>query len=136
MEVKFVSVQGLLPADPLHDRGRRTWEWKFTGGTQVTVMKRRAGEVFGGHFHKGDDPSKNPERILLLSGSMNLQFKNLPEESWREHPVDASEHPQEIEIFPYMIHRITAVTDVLYIEYRITHFDKTRPDTYPESEFS
>lgn len=118
----------LQPANLSNDRGRRTWEWKISDGRQITVYSRRAGEVFGMHFHKGEDPSKNPERFLLLSGRVRVRFSSGKKKSVKI--LDANLNPVELIIYPNVLHEFTAETDCLYIEYRLTHFDPNSPDTY------
>ncbi len=128
------SVRTLAPANPGNERGKRTWEWKMPDGPQVSVYRRLKGERFGFHFHKGDDPSKNPERFLLLAGVMYAEFLNTDGDEWRA-TLDAGSGPVELVIQPWVLHRMQALEECAHIEYRVNPFDPTRPDTYPAAEF-
>src|SRR3989344_7960349 len=114
----------LEPVDEDDLKGKYTWEWKFSDGRQVTVYRRQKG--FGtSHVHSGSDPSKNPERLLLLCGKAKIIFFRPGPGINCVHEIicDAKENPQEIVIQPGTSHRFEALTDVEYIEYRVTHFD-------------
>ena len=116
------------------ERGKRTWEWLLPGGQQITFYLRLARENFAGHFHKGDDPSKNPELFVLLRGKMKFVFRDL-EGNCASVTLDAATGPQCLTIQPWAFHDVVAETDVLYAEYRETRFNPDMPDTYPEEEF-
>lgn len=119
----------ISPANPDNDRGKRTWEWKFLEGHQITVYHREEGESFAEHYHKGDDPAKNPERFLLIKGKMSATFvgpSGIPE----EEIFDAVENPVEITIFPNIMHGMIALTNCCYVEYRPTYFNPAKSDTY------
>ncbi|GEM_PF-3562660 len=111
-------------------KGQNTWEWKFEDGKQITVYRRPQGFITS-HVHAGSDPSKNPERLLLISGKARMTFFHPAQEDkcLREIICSAIGGPQEITIQPGISHRFEALTDVEYIEYRITHFDPNNPDT-------
>ncbi|MDD5173080.1 MAG: hypothetical protein PHG59_02975 [Patescibacteria group bacterium] len=128
------SVQSLKQANPKNSRGRRTWEYKMAKGQQLSFYQRLKGEKFGNHFHKGEDPSKNPEIIIFTSGIVQIKFTYL---SGKEKNViiDATKAPQKLLLFPYVLHANEAKTDCTYVEYRQTWFDKKRPDTFSEKEF-
>lgn len=117
------------------EKGRTTWEWKFPDGHQITFYQRPAGTLFGGHFHKGDDPSKNPERLLVLSGRFAIDFKLSKDGPWISEVIDASNGPVELIVYPNVLHRLVAEKDTWYIEYRVTHFNPSKPDTYEEDLF-
>ena len=57
----IMKIEGV---DPNDSRGR-TWEWRKVG-KQVTILERKKGAVFGQHYHKGEDSSKNPEQFFLV----------------------------------------------------------------------
>ena len=122
----------LKPVNEGDLKGQNTWEWKFDDGRQITVYRRPAGFVTG-HMHSGIDQSKNPERLLLISGKARIAFYHPDQEDKcvLENICSAIRGPQEITIQPGTSHRFEAITDVIYIEYRITHFDPKNPDTSP-----
>ena len=130
---KFL-IHKLLPADESNDRGKRTWEWKMKNGPQVTVYRRNQGEKFGFHFHKGNDPSKNPERLLLLAGVASVKLSDMGGHK-RKITLDASQAPVELVIYPYILHELKALKNCVYIEFRQTHFDPTNQDCYPVESF-
>lgn len=116
------------------EKGRNTWEYYLFGGRQLTIYRRQKGVVAGPHFHNGKDPSKNPERLLLVSGNVRFEFVDKDGHYSLQNP-DAKSGPIEITIWPDVLHRITPITDCLLVEYRETPFDPRNPDTFPPSEF-
>jgi hypothetical protein len=102
-------------------------EWcKDLPGKQVTIYHRKAGITFGEHFHKGEDPSKNPERFFLIKGKLKLSATNKNQEKFEE----IIEENTEIIISPYVFHKMEAITDVSFIEYRSTVFNPQMSDTF------
>lgn len=131
-----VLIQKLTPANPANDRGKRTFEIRFPSPlVQETIYQRYANEHFGGHFHKGDDPSKNPEVFVLLSGRMEFCFKDKFHNE-RKELLDTSDGvPVMLIITPYIFHSARAINPVIYVEYRETYFDPAHPDCYPIDDF-
>lgn len=119
----------LNPVDSTNERGRRTWNWDFGDKGQVVVFHRKAGENFGAHFHKGLNPSKDPECLLLVSGKMRADFKGPRQAEWTTVDIDAVAGPMEIVIPKKVLHAFFAYTDVLYIEYQTIKFAQNR-DTF------
>ena len=115
-----------LPVCNPKDKKGETREWKFKDGHQITVYKRKAGVQFGGHFHYGQDPSKNPEHLLVIHGKVKLLIEPQPGEFPIEKILEAGD---AITIKPWLIHEAEAIEDTVMIEYRITHFNKKHPDT-------
>lgn len=109
-----------------------TYEWsKGVPGLQITLYQRKKGKISGNHFHKGDDPSKNPERFFLIQGRMRLQARN------RQGQVMnvIIEEGTELLINSWVFHALEALTDVVFVEYRSTVFNRQKPDTYSEKDF-
>ena len=128
------KTRTLDPANMTNERGKRTWEWKQDDGRQTTLCVRIEGESFGNHFHKGDDPAKNPELFLLLEGKVWIRFTD--KNGAREvATLDATEKPIELTIMPFVLHELKAIARCKYIETRPNHFDPNHPDTYPLEEF-
>lgn len=101
-------------------------------GQQVTLYKRKKGAAFGGHFHKGLDPSKNPERMFIISGRLEFFAHNgRSGETLRTEISDNTYLTIEKGIY----HELRALTDVIFIEYRSTVFDKINPDTFPKEDY-
>ena len=136
VEVGF-TVKRLVPANPNNDRGKRTWEWKLPDGRQITIYRRRKGEKFAAHFHKGEDPTKNPERFVLLEGRMWMDFEDV-DGNRKETVLDAKKGKKqpELTVEVGVLHTAIALTNCLYIEYRRQYFDPGNPDTYPAEAFT
>lgn len=123
---KGFEIEKIEPVNPDDPRGA-TFEWKFDNGIQITSYIRKGSMKFGGHFHSGDDPSKNPERLFVAYGKVKVTL------------VTANNEISEIIlvpgncliIYPPTKHWMeTLDEDVVLTEYRITHFDKNNPDVY------
>ncbi|KKS38929.1 MAG: hypothetical protein UV01_C0001G0005 [Parcubacteria group bacterium GW2011_GWA2_42_14] len=138
-----VKIERLNPADPWDRRGLTT-EWKFENGSQITVFERKKGIKFGGHYHAGGDPSKNPEKFYLVKGRVRAKFLVLETlrvcgKSAVLVPKDKDKVGEEyiltagntLTIWPYVYHEMEALEDCIFIEYRVTHFNREKPDTYP-----
>ncbi len=120
-----LKINTIAPADPYDPRGP-TYEWcKNRSGKQVTIYKRKAGTIAGNHFHQGKDPSRNPEYFFLIDGKLKLiAFTD------SHHCEEIIESGTELIIGPNIKHSMEALTDIIFIEYRETVFDKDNPDTY------
>lgn len=130
-----VFTQKLAPANPNNERGKRTFELHFPSAVQCTTYFRHAGEHFGGHFHKGEDPSKKPEIFQLIVGVMTFLFVD-KFGTERLERLDATDGiPVLLNIQPYILHYAHAITDVIYIELRPTPFDPLRQDVCLPEEF-
>ncbi len=131
-------VEHIPPANPENERGKRTWEYKPDSEAQVSIYFRKEGETFAGHFHKGKDPAKNPEKFFLLCGKVGVKFTDKSGKG-SEIVLDAGEptdpRPVKLVIRPLVFHEMRAETDCWYIEYRSRHFDPDNSDTYPIEEF-
>lgn len=97
-------------------------------GMEVTIFQRLAGVSFGNHYHKGKDPSRNPERFLLLQGTASFwAYNGITKE--RVENVVVKEFT-EVLIDKGVLHGFTAITNTIFIEYRVTTFDDNHPDMY------
>lgn len=111
------------PADP---KGN-VWNWNQNNRFAVTVLERKAGVKFGGHYHIGTDPSKNPERIFIAKGKIKAIFQT--HEGYREEII--LEQGQEVLIAPHIRHAFLALEDCIVLEFRISWYDKNSSDTHP-----
>lgn len=116
-------ITEINPANPADERGP-TREWKFPEGTQITIYERKKGSK-ARHFHKGEDKSKNPERLFLIKGKMKFTFE--VDGASKERILTAG---TELIIWPPTKHEVEVLEDAVYIEYRVTYFDPNKPDTY------
>ncbi len=112
------------PVNPSDLRGP-IFEWKIPDGRQITVCVRKKGTK-GGHFHKGEDPSKDPERIFVAEGKMEIVLSR--EEKTTRIVLKQGD---SIDIYPFIRHSFTFLEDTIVLEYRANYFDKNRSDTYP-----
>ncbi len=122
------DIDKIYPVDPEDPRGL-TYEVKFPDEVnikQVTIYSRRKGVKFGGHFHKGEDSSKNPEIILVVSGRIRATLFHDGNES-----VETLETGGRLTIYPDTLHSLEALEDTILLEFRSTYFDPKNPDTYP-----
>jgi hypothetical protein len=124
------SIERISPANPDDPRGP-TFNWDLPDGRIVVVFVRRKGSIFGGHFHKGKDPSKNPERFLLVQGKVKAVF--ITREDKRTEKI--LESGDVLTIYPKVKHSMRALEDTVFIESRLTPFDKKHPDTFSCSDF-
>ncbi|MDP3726343.1 MAG: hypothetical protein Q8R36_04065 [bacterium] len=130
-----VAVRMLRSVDEKTPKGRNTWEWHTSdNGRQITVYRRFAGELAGSHFHKGEDPSKNPEYFLLISGIVEFESVDVLG-NYEQIVLSAHNGPVELVIQPNVLHRMRIVADCCFIEDRVTRFNPEKPDTFPPSEF-
>jgi len=131
-----VEITQLEDVSQLGDKRGPVFEWKnFTNKktVQLTSYFRKKGSMFGNHFHKGTDPSKNPEFFFIISGEAELWV-------WNKFSNEKSKvrlKPGTIVIIrPHVLHKCVALTEVVYVEPRITLFDPKKPDTYPAEEYA
>ncbi len=124
--MNWIQIKKLNPSNS--DNRGSVYEWcKGEKGVQVTVYKRKAGTVFANHYHKGRDPSKNPERFLLVSGKAKLVGYN----GLLKETIDVIiDEDTEVIIMPNVLHTFEALTDVIFLEYRSTVFDPKNSDCY------
>ena len=126
-----IDINQLERVNPDDPRGP-VYEWcKGVAGQQVSIYHRPGGTPFGNHFHKGDDPAKNPERFFLVKGRVHLRATN-PEGQELDVNVDEG---SEIIIQPGVLYFFTPLTDIIFLEYRTTVFNRERPDSYPPEEY-
>ena len=130
--ISGVTIRPIPSVD--HDARGKVYRW-CTGllGKEITIFQRHAGVSFGNHYHKGIDPSRNPERSLLLQGTASFwAYNGLTKE--RVENILLEEFT-EIQVGKGILHGMKAMTDVVLIEYRLTAFDENHPDMYPAETY-
>lgn len=105
----------------------KVWNWEFNNGFAVTVLERKAGTKFGGHYHIGADPSKNPERMFLANGKVKAIFRK--QDGYFE--VHVFKPGDQWEIYPHVAHAFLALEDSVLLEFRVSHYNPSQPDTRP-----
>ena len=80
---------------------------------EFLLVYRNKGAVSGQHYHKGGSANKNPEDMLLVQGSLLLQWKEIEGTENGEVEVVA---PARVLIPAGIWHQVTAQTDIVFIE--------------------
>lgn len=96
-----------------YDERGYTYEYFHERYGRHLICFRKAGSVSGGHYHKGISMTKNPEILIVCSGLVTLNWRNINTDEMHSQMVEA---PAKIEIQPYVWHEIIAVTDCAFIE--------------------
>ena len=119
--------------DPIVTEGGNTYElFKGLPGLQLTVCEREDRTLMGSHYHKGEDPAKDPELTYVVSGRVRIHATNL----------EAAEFDREvgpghvIEIDKGVFHMFEAIGDVVLLEYRSTVFDSEKSDAYSAESYA
>jgi dTDP-4-dehydrorhamnose 3,5-epimerase-like enzyme len=80
---------------------------------EFLLVYRNKGSISGQHYHKGNSAYKNPEDMLLVQGSLLLQWKEIEGTENGEVEVVA---PARVLIPAGIWHQVTAQTDIIFIE--------------------
>lgn len=111
------------------------YQWKdFTDGRvrQISWFSRPKGTLFGDHFHTGKDPSKRPELFGVVHGSFEFHAYD---KFTGERGSAVLQEGDVISINPHILHRFQALTDVVYIEPRISIYGEI-PDQYSAEDYA
>lgn len=92
------------------------------------LLWSKAGSVRGGHFHKGISLTKDPEILILISGTCILKWKE-PNSSRLE--IQKVTAPAKIIIPPYTWHQLVFETDSALIE--MNGLSEHQADTFYET---
>jgi dTDP-4-dehydrorhamnose 3,5-epimerase-like enzyme len=96
---------------------------------QLIVAHRKEGTVNGRHYHKGVNSNKNPEELILMKGTIRINWKDLRESGTiSETGTIQGTGPARIVIPAYIWHEIIALTDFVMLELNST--EDGRSDTY------
>ncbi len=80
---------------------------------EFLLVYRNKGSISGQHYHKGISANKNPEDMLLVQGSLLLQWKEIEGTENGEVEVVA---PARVLIPAGIWHQVTAQPDIVFIE--------------------
>jgi dTDP-4-dehydrorhamnose 3,5-epimerase-like enzyme len=80
---------------------------------EFLLVYRKAGTISGQHYHKGNSAGKNPEEMLLVQGSLTMNWKNLNTEEKGTLTIEA---PSRVIIEANVWHEVKALTDIIFIE--------------------
>ena len=92
---------------------------------EFLLVYRNAGTISGQHYHKGKSPGKNPEEMLLVQGSIHMEWKNLLTEAKGNLTIEA---PSKVIIEANVWHEVKALTDIIFIE--LNSLAEGSEDTY------
>ena len=116
-----------FPADnPSIPKGANTWNLPYLPDAidgRTMIARRFNDDIVGNHFHPCI-PGKNPERFLLIMGSVVFWFDDLFGDHL-EISLDADRlGPLEVHVPPYVLHGLEVVSSVAwFIEQQIGKFD-------------
>jgi dTDP-4-dehydrorhamnose 3,5-epimerase-like enzyme len=80
---------------------------------EFLLVYRKAGTLSGQHYHKGKSLGKNPEEMLLVQGSIRMNWKNLETNVSDSITIEA---PSRVIIEANVWHEVKALTDIIFIE--------------------
>ena len=92
---------------------------------EFLLVYRNAGTISGQHYHKGKSPGKNPEEMLLVQGSIHMEWKNLLTEAKGNLTIEA---PSRVIIEANVWHEVKALTDIIFLE--LNSLAEGSEDTY------
>ena len=92
---------------------------------EFLLVYRKAGTISGQHYHKGKSPGKNPEEMLLVQGSITMNWKNLQTNVSDTITIEA---PSRVIIEANVWHEVKALTDIIFIE--LNSLEEGSEDTY------
>jgi tellurite resistance-related uncharacterized protein len=92
---------------------------------EFLIVYRKAGSISGQHYHKGKSVGKNPEEMLLLQGSITMNWKNLETNITDTITIEA---PSRVIIKANVWHEVKALTDIIFIE--LNSLAEGSEDTY------
>jgi hypothetical protein len=107
----MIAIQNfeLRPGD---ERGK-TYVFDNSRTGQFMLLYRHAGTVSGRHYHEAKVPYKNPEKLIFLSGTAALNYKNLENGTAGSVVVES---PAEVIIPPMIWHEVVAQTNIIVLE--------------------
>ena len=92
---------------------------------EFLLVYRKAGTISGQHYHKGNSAGKNPEEMLLVQGSITMNWKNLQTNVSDTITIEA---PSRVIIEANVWHEVKALTDIIFIE--LNSLAEGSEDTY------
>ncbi len=125
--MKGVTITVLQEARP-DDRGK-AFEISLVAREGLMFITRKQGTISGRHYHLGKTPGKNPEVIILLSGTVEFYCKDL---KTKEEIAEVVTAPARIEISPFIWHELKALTGITFLE--LSSLDEHKKDTVRQLE--
>lgn len=113
-----------IPLSGSDDRGY-TAEYLHDRKGHQLMLFRKMGSISGRHYHKGLSETKSPEILLILNGTVKLNWKHIEEEQLQSATVTG---PAKIEFPPNIWHEIIAETDCVMQE--MNSIEEHKADTF------
>lgn len=79
----------------------------------INLYYRNSNVISGKHYHNGNNPFKNPEKLILIKGKCELYCKNLDTQEEEKFQIEA---PIIWHISPRIYHEVRIIEDCIYIE--------------------
>lgn len=76
-------------------------------------ITRKKGSISGNSYHTGKTCVTNPKTFILLSGQVEFSYRA---KSATDKIVQIINAPMVIEVQPYTVHAVKALTDIILIE--------------------
>jgi tellurite resistance-related uncharacterized protein len=80
---------------------------------QFIIGYRKAGSVSARHYHKGTAKGKNPEQVIIMNGTVTVNWFDIDGEAKGSSQVKA---PAMIVVYPMTWHEVIADTDIVMFE--------------------
>lgn len=120
----------ITPLDKIsRDERGYTYEYFHERYGRHLICFRKAGSVSGRHYHTGASLTKNPEIIILVQGSLTLNYRNVNNKELLSTLVEG---PAKIDIMPYVWHELIALTDSTFIE--LNSLSEHMADTFTDDQ--
>ena len=81
---------------------------------ELLLLHRKKGSVSGNHYHKGSDPTRNPEIQYLISGKFTLSVKDMRTNETGSFTIEPN---TELRIAPMIAHKLVAEEDSTILEF-------------------
>ncbi|MCD6064657.1 MAG: hypothetical protein K0R82_2568 [Flavipsychrobacter sp.] len=106
MKIEQIALSG-------RDGRGYTAEYMHERTGKQLILFRNAGTVSGRHYHKGLSPTKAPEILVLLHGTMRVNWKLVDTSDLKTAVVEG---PAKLEVPILVWHELIAETDCVLLE--------------------
>jgi hypothetical protein len=97
------------------------YEFENRDAKSMLLIKRYKWTISWDHYHTDENKWKNPETIILVSGKIELELKNI---KTGEKFKQIFNKPTKFKIKSYIYHAIKALTDIIIIDMNSLKDDK------------
>ena len=100
------------------------FEFENRNVDRMLLIERKKWTISGNHYHTWKVKTKNPEIFIILNWEVEIHFINIKtKEEFKEKYIE----PMMFKVNSYIIHKITALTNILLID--MNSFDDDNKDT-------